>query len=294
VPTDPRRQVPPGATGAKENRATRSTSGPASGVGVYLNALRRFWWVVALGAAVATVAAVAARYSIGVFPPSLTDKTAISYTATSRLLVSSANNPEIRSQTSFPVRDRTVSGERASSSQPPIVQFNDINTVVRNANLYPLLIESDEVADFRRERYGELPGSVTALGEYATAVGNRVELSEIPVIRLTAVSDSDDGAIELADKTAKAFIGWLSSEQDRTGVRTQDRMVVEQLNVPLAAAASQGSSNAMPILVFLMVFGAFCVLAVLLDRLVEPHPERARERVGSAIEQALVKIKKTA
>jgi hypothetical protein len=291
VPTDPRRQVPPAAT---ESRATRSTSGSASGVGVYLNALRRFWWVVALGAAVATVAAVAARYSIGVFPPSLTDKTAISYTATSRLLVSSANNPEIRSQTSFPVRGRTVSGERASSSQPPIVQFNDINTVVRNANLYPLLIESDEVADFRRERYGELPGSVTALGEYATAVGNRVELSEIPVIRLTAVSDSDDGAIELADKTAKAFIGWLLSEQDRTGVRTQDRMVVEQLNVPLAAAASQGSSNAMPILVFLMVFGAFCVLAVLLDRLVEPHPERARERVSSAIEQALVKIKKTA
>ncbi len=291
MPTDPRRQVPPGA---KENRATRSTPGSASGVGVYLNALRRFWWVVALGAAVATVAAVAARYSIGVFPPSLTDKTAISYTASSRLLVSSANNPEIRSQTSFPVRGRTVSGERASSSQPPIVQFNDLNTVIRNANLYPLLIESDEVADFRRERYGELPGSVTALGEYATAVGNRVELSEIPVIRLTAVSDSDDGATELADKTAKAFIGWLLSEQDRTGVRTQDRMVVEQLNVPLAAAASQGSSNAMPILVFLMVFGAFCVLAVLLDRLVEPSPERARERVSSAIEQALVKIKKTA
>jgi hypothetical protein len=291
VPTDPRRQVPPGA---KENRATGSTSGSASGVGVYLNALRRFWWVVALGAAVATVAAVAARYSIGVFPPSLTDKTAISYTASSRLLVSSANNPEIRSQTSFPVRDRTVSGERASSSQPPIVQFNDINTVVRNANLYPLLIESDEVADFCRERYGELPGSVTALGEYATAVGNRVELSEIPVIRLTAVSDSDDGATELADKTAKAFIGWLLSEQDRTGVLRQDRMVVEQLNVPTAAAASQGSSNAMPILVFLTVFGAFCVLAVLLDRLVEPRPERARERVSSAIEQALVKIKKTA
>jgi hypothetical protein len=291
VPTDPRRQVPPGA---KENRATGSTSGSASGVGVYLNALRRFWWVVALGAAVATVAAVAARYSIGVFPPSLTDRTAISYTASSRLLVSSANNPEIRSQTSFPVRGRSVSGERASSSQPPIVQFNDINTVVRNANLYPLLIESDEVADFRRERYGELPGSVTALGEYATAVGNQVELSEIPVIRLTAVSDSDDGATELADKTAKAFIGWLLSEQDRTGVLRQDRMVVEQLNVPTAAAASQGSSNAMPILVFLTVFGAFCVLAVLLDRLVEPRPERARERVSSAIEQALVKIKKTA
>ena len=201
----------------------------------------------------------------------------------------SANNPEIRSQTSFPVRRRTVAGERAASSEPPIVQFNDINTVVRNANLYPLLIESDEVADFSlREQYGELPGAVTALGEYATAVGNRVELSEIPVIELIAVSDSDDGATELADKTAKAFIGWLSAEQDRTGVRSQDRMVVEQLNVPTAATASQGSSNAMPLLVFLLVFGAFCVLAVLLDRLVEPRPERARERVGSAIEQALV------
>jgi hypothetical protein len=121
---------------------------------------------------------------------------------------------------------------------------------------------------------------------------NRVELSEIPVIRLVAVADRPEDAIALADKTGKAFIGWLRQEQIDDKIRPEDRMVVEQLTTPRSVGASVGPSTTLPILVFVVVFAAFCVLAILLDRLVPARPQPARSGV-EPLEQP-VKVKKTA
>jgi hypothetical protein len=122
---------------------------------------------------------------------------------------------------------------------------------------------------------------------------NRVELSEIPVIRLVAVSGSPEDSIALADKTGKAFIGWLKQEQVDDKIRPEDRMVIEQLTIPKGAVASAGPSTTLPILVFVVVFAAFCVLAILLDRLVPIRPRPARSDVEPPVEQP-VKVKKTA
>jgi hypothetical protein len=302
-PTDPRRQGPVAAT---DDRTRRAVAAASSNVGEYARALRRFWWVLVIGAVVALFAGLSSRYSVSLFPPGLDDKDEITYTSESRILVSSAENPYIRSQKTTFVDQSTgqetgdeeatggeePSADGASVQSIPFVTAPDLNTLVRTANLYPFIIESDSVADYRREHFGDLPGSVSALGITSVVTANRVELSEIPVIKLIAVADSSDDAVALADKTAKSFIGWLEDQQDaaRPKILPEDRIVVQQLTVPHGAIASAGPSTTLPVLVFLVVFAAFCILAILLDRLV-PARQPGRTDV-EPIEP--VKVKKTA
>ena len=300
-PTDPRRQ----SSLVTEERAPRRQAAvsAASNVAGYAGALKRFWWVLVIGLLFALFASLSARFTVSFFPPSLEEKEEVSYSAEARLLVNSASNPHFRSQeTTFqpvgPVdedADGTDPNAEEGDTQPTLVPFSqppDLNTIIRNANTYPFIIESDRVADFRRERFGELPGSVSAIGATSVVTANRVELSEIPVIRLVTVAGSPEDAIDLADKTGKAFIGWLEQEQVDDKIRPEDRMVVEQLTIPKGAIASAGPSTTLPILVFVVVFAAFCVLAILLDRLVPARPKPARSDV-EPLEQP-VKVKKTA
>jgi len=305
-PTDPRRQSPPLVVDDRPRRtaaatATATASSAASNVASYAGALKRFWWVLVIGLLFAIFAALSARFTVAFFPPSLTEKEEVSYSAEARLLVNSASNPHFRSQeTTFspvgPAVDEGSSDDpSAEEEEPVLVPFSqppDLNTIIRNANTYPFIIESDGVADFRREKFGELPGSVSAIGATSVVTANRVELSEIPVIRLVAVAGSPEDAIAIADKTGKAFIGWLKQEQIDDGIKAGDRMVVEQLTIPKGAIASQGPSTTLPLLVFIVVFAAFCVLAILLDRLVPTWPRPARSDI-EPLEQP-VKVKKTA
>jgi capsular polysaccharide biosynthesis protein len=263
-------------------------------VASYAGALKRFWWVLVIGLLFAMFAALSARFTVSFFPPSLEEKEEISYTAEARLLVNSASNPHFRSKETTFVEAAPLPGSE-DQDQPRMVPFSqapDVNIIIRNANTYPFIIESDRVAEYRREKFGQLPGTVSAIGATSVVTANRVELSEIPVIRLVAVAGSPDDAIALADKTGKAFIGWLREEQDADDIRPDDRMVVEQLTIPQGAVASEGPSTTLPILVFVVVFAAFCVLAILLDRLVPRRPRPQRSDV-EPLEQP-VKVKKTA
>ena len=292
-PTDPRRQSAfPGED--RPRRAAPAAAGATASVAGYAHALRRFWWVLAIGLVFALLAALSARYTVSIFPPGLTEKEEVSYTAESRLLVTSADNPHFRSKETIQVprpqaADEATTDEGAAEGESggdaqgaedtvPFSSPPDLNTIVRNANTFPYIIESDQVADYREREFGELTGSVTALGATSVVTANRVELSEIPVIRLIAVAGTPEEAVELADKTGKAFIGWLEDFQVEKEIPRTDRITAEQLTVPRGAIASAGPSTTLPILVFLVVFAAFCVLAILLDRLVpprQPRPARA-------------------
>jgi hypothetical protein len=264
-----------------------------------------------LGAVVALLAALSARFSISLFPPGLDEKEKVSYTSESRILITSNQNPHFRSQQTVEVPRSDLGGaagteeggeegegagggdgEAAEEETVPFTSMPDLNTIVRNANTYPYIIESDPVADYRRREFGDLEGSVTALGVTSVVTANRVELSEIPVIRLIAVASTPEDAVELADKTGKAFIGWLDEFQDEKEIPRSDRIVVEQLNTPRGAIASAGPSTALPVLVFIAVFAAFCVLAILLDRFLPRQQARPAPADVEPVEP--VEVKKTA
>jgi zinc-ribbon domain len=297
-PTDPRRT----SSVVPDDRSRRTVAASATAnVAGYARALRRFWWVLVIGAVFALLAALSARFSISILPPGLNEKDAVSYTSESRLLITSADNPHFRSKETIQVPNpqaadgTTTEGEGEGQSAEDTVPFSsapDLNTIVRNANTFPYIIESDKVADYRRREFGELPGSVTALGVTSVVTANRVELSEIPVIRLLAVAGTPEEAVELSDKTGKAFIGWLEDFQVEKKIPPTDRITAEQLTVPRGAIASAGPSTTLPVLVFLVVFAAFCVLAVLLDRLLPSRQPRPARADVEALEP--VKAKKTA
>ncbi|HXV34296.1 MAG TPA: zinc ribbon domain-containing protein [Gaiellaceae bacterium] len=310
-PTDPRRT----SSIAPDERGRRTVAaGATANVAGYAHALRRFWWVLAIGAVFALLAALSARFSISVLPPGLEEKEEVSYTSESRLLITSAQNPHFRSKETILVpqgpaaAEETTTDEETTTGEEPaaegeeeqqderLVPFSsmpDLNTIVRNANTYPYIIESDQVAEYRQREFGDLPGSITALGATSVVTANRVELSEIPVIRLIAVAGTPEDAVSLADKTGKAFIGWLEEFQVENEIPRSDRIVVDQLNVPRGAIASAGPSTTLPVLVFIVVFAAFCVLAILLDRLLPPRQPRPAR--ASDVEQLEpVKVKKTA
>ena len=72
-PTDPRRQ-PARARRGSPRRATPRRPRGLLNVAGYAHALRRFWWVLVIGAVFALLAALSARFSISVFPPGLDEK----------------------------------------------------------------------------------------------------------------------------------------------------------------------------------------------------------------------------
>ena len=168
----------------------------------------------------------------------------------------------------------------------------DTATLIQAANLYPLLIESDQVELMRERMFGPVVGDVSARAIYAVATPGRFELSDVPVIELMAESQTGGEAIALAEASSKAFIRWISQQQAAAGVEEGERIVVEQLRTPQEATPSGATPTTLVALVTLAVMGAFIALAVALDRIFprKPGPEPVRvekpvtERVDTPIE----------
>ena len=189
-----------------------------------------------------------------------------------------------------PQPEVTEGDDTPTRSAPVLVTDTpDTATLIQAANLYPLLIESDQVELMRERMFGPLAGDVSARAIYAVATPGRFELSDVPVIELTAESQTGGEAIALAEASSKAFIRWISQQQEAAGVEEAERIVVEQLRTPQQAIASgkprrSHSSRC----VGLAVVGAFVALAVALDRIFprkpRPEPERVEQPVTERVE----------
>jgi hypothetical protein len=239
-------------------------------VNPYLRALLRFWWVLALGLALASVAAVAMVYRIDFssVPPKLSERTPPLYATTARVLVTSSEVPYLRISLTRPVE--TPLPGSAQPALPAVEERPDIGILVRVANLYPLLLESDEVAELREEMFGPLPGNVRAQGVFSFVNQNRYEPTTLPVIEIFAVSDTAAGAVAIAQGTVEAFRRYILNQQNRAGLRPNERILLEPLQQPRAPIATGGSSLALPVLVLFALLAAFAVFALLLDRIFPP------------------------
>lgn len=228
----------------------------------YVRALRRFWWVLVLGLGIAAIAAMAAVYRIDFFsvPPSLEKRAQITYTSSARLLVTSAEAPYIRTTVTRELSEGDGSQEFTSAP--------DIATLISAANLYPILIASDQVRELREEMFGVLPGSVSTRAIYELNTPSRFELSQVPVIEIFGSSNTYAGAVDLTQATVNAFLRYVDQTQDEAGLRRQERILLQEIERPEDAVASGGSSLSLPLMLFVVIAAAFFALAILLDRLV--------------------------
>lgn len=200
----------------------------------------------------------------------------VEYQTSARLLVTSNEGPYIRTSLKLVEELPSDAGDTTPPRTVTRVVDPDVRTLVQAANLYPLLIESDAVAQLRTEMFGDLPGSVTAKAIGATVTVNRFEPGEIPVIEIIGTAPRPRQAIDVTQATAEAFMSWIAQEQDRAGIEENERILIEELRVPTSAGSSGDKSLALPALVGVAVAIVFGGLAVLLDRIVP----RRRSRRG--------------
>lgn len=249
-------------------------------------ALQRFWWVAALGGVVGIALAIWMVYEIPGFKP----REQPVYNAAARLFVTSAEGQYIRLSVPRTAESAGASGATGSGGageagggalvfdQPPNVQ-----PLLAAANLYPLLVESDDVARLRSKMFGQIPGTVTANAYSAVSTPSRYSPAQIPVIDIFAESGSKQQAIALADATVKAFKVWIKKEQSRAKLTPEERILIQELRAPRQAYVSGGPSYGIPILVALAVIAAFGMLAVLLDQLI---PRAAQAPQLQPVEEA--------
>ena len=224
-------------------------------------AVRRFWWVLVVGVLAAVAGAVAVA---GTASPV--------YSTVAELLVTSNEAPyyRINVETSAEPRDRATGGARASaartSAAPTSLSPPDINTLVRAANLYPFLIQSDLVANERRRLFGEVSGTVTARAIFAVSGINRFESSEIPIIQVIGEGSTPREATRITQSTSEAFISWINGTQDAARLTSRDRVVIQQIRRPNEVVMSGGTPTSLVLLVVAAILGAAGLLAVVLNR----------------------------
>ena len=161
----------------------------------------------------------------------------------------------------------------------PVADPNRLNNL---AVLYAELAMSDPVRRLVREE-GPVRGKVIATplvrGE------NRIML---PLIDLTAISDSPRGAMTLASRTARALESHVREQQAANEVPPADRVVIEEVERPRQVLVYQPRSKTMPIVVFLAVMLAVSGIAFLLENV------RPRGRAPGAAAEIRERERRTA
>ena len=85
----------------------------------------------------------------------------------------------------------------------------------------------------------------------------------LPLIDLTAMSNSPKGAVTLAQRGATALETYAQAQQ--TTIPASKRFVIEPVQAPSDPTVVRGRSKTMPILIFLVVMSAFVGLAFILE-----------------------------
>ena len=202
----------------------------------YLGALKRFWWLCGIGLVAAVVAAFLSVYSFSPSTFTVHHRARPTYTASALMLVNSAANPYLRTAvtvappTTKAAAPATTAGGTASATssafapaptagaRPPVVHAPDTHTLVQAANLFPLLIQSDQITRQRIAMFGQRKGVVTAKAVYSFVTPSRFKQSSFPVIEVQAAAGGPKAAKRLAQETTLAFTHWLVSSQNASRV----------------------------------------------------------------------------
>ena len=227
---------------------------------LYARVLWRFRLLVACGFLLATVLATLSIVRISA--DGLTYRQTELFASTARVGVT---------QNGFPW-GRLFAQEPTENNQPQDfgIPVGDPNRLNNLAVLYAELAMSDPVRQLVRKQgptRGEIIATPLVRGD------NRIML---PLIDLTAISDTQRGAMALASSTAKALETYVREEQAANEVPPADRVVIDAIERPKGAVVYQPRSKTMPIVVFLAVMLATSGLAFLLENV------RPRKRAPGA------------
>jgi hypothetical protein len=234
----------------------------------YARAVQRYWWIATLGvlAALALAVFMVDHVALG-FPPKLTPRTAPVYAASAQLFVDGPNSPYLRTK----VTDTASQGSNAAVSVRTAVtalsSVPDTAVLLNAANLYPVIIQSDQVTALREQTFGSVEGSVVAQAAFASATPyGAYRLSPIPIINVKAYAAQSKDALKLTEDTVAAFHLWLTDKQAKSKIPDNQRVIVRQLQAPESTTKIDSSSFTAPAGIAILVMGLTFGLIVLVDR----------------------------
>lgn len=169
----------------------------------------------------------------------------------------------------------------AKSNDPP---FGSPDRFTELAILYSHLAQSDAVKRLIAAD-GPVNGSILA-EPVASSDGD-----SLPLVGITAMADSPAGAVKLAERQVDAFTKYIAQEQERNGIPKNDRVIIEQVDQPRAAALEVPRKKTEPIAIFLAVCIATLGAAFVLENL-RPN---IRQLQGGEVDAALpVELRRSA
>lgn len=261
----------------------------------YLRAAIRFWWIVLVGVALASITGIMLVYKVDRYwPPQLSKSSLPVYSASTELLVDSPSGPYLRTVSKEPtgaLRSLKSGGTSTTPASDASAPITETKPLIDAANLFPLFVESDAVYAIRRRLVGDIPGAVQAKALYSQQGATRFRPSVIPVVQIAATAPKAKFAIALTEGTTRAFQIWLEREQARANIPPSQRIIVRELHVARQAVATGGSSYGLPAIASLGVLALFVAAAVLLDqrltRTVVPTELKPVTAVGGTADESL-------
>jgi len=190
------------------------------------------------------------------FPP-LEQREPVKYESAVRLFITQPGFPWGRIVV-FEEQDAASGGEPVQRDDRP--RFGDPDRFADLAILYSHLAESDAVRRLM-ERDGPVEGEI--MGEpIASDDGDG-----LPLVGITAMAASPEGAVTLAQRQIAAFSTFIAAEQRRNEIPDDDRVIIEQVDQPRAAELEVPRKKTEPIAIFMAVMIATLGSAFVLENL---------------------------
>jgi hypothetical protein len=226
---------------------------------LYFRVLWRFRLLVAAGILFATLLAFFSfvRLSFEDGKPTFVYRETERWTSRAVLLVTEPDFPLGRA-----VFKEDIPPAASSRVQEIIPKFAPSSRFIELATVYAQLATSDQVKRIIR-RDGPMSGVIEAVPLIAT---NGTDAA-LPMISIGAIATTPQGAVRLAARATDAFSQYLETEQNRTAIPAEERVVLSVIQRPSRVELLNGRSKTLPAVVFITVLLAFLGLAFILENL---------------------------
>jgi hypothetical protein len=242
--------------------------------------LRALWsrrWLVAVGLLVALAAALVRVEHVSVFPPSMKSRSLSYATARTQVIVDAPNSSLANLATDInPLIVRAGVYSRLLTSPAAIDEIG------KQARIDPRLIYAEGPFETNQPRAAQEP---TAEERSSQVVGEqdayRLQFQStdtLPIITIFAQAPTPDEANRLANGAAGGLATYVRRLQDQRLVPAAQRVDIRQLGQPAARTVNDGVGLRMGLLVFVLVFAAWCGAVLIVSRLV--HNWRAAGRLA--------------
>lgn len=217
--------------------------------------------LVALGAAIAVLAAILSIYRVGLFPPSLHSRTNVFATASTQLLVDAPD-----SAFADLANDLTPLETRASVFARFLASPAALELIAHEAKLSLDSIEAQGPYDINLPVIQQEPTagqrSSQIIGEGALYRLRFENNPVLPIVSVFAQAPTQDQATVLADAAPRALRTYVQAIQARQHTPADRRVVIRKLGSATGGVVNASANLQIGALVFLVVFGAWCMLLI--------------------------------